>query len=110
MLVLKNRNYIRAFYIGGYALCLRVSADFDNKVSSNLRGPGVLAAVFLTAEIQPLVRDCLCFREVQAALGATNHVFGGALGGGFRRSEVLDNAAERMDRQPNGNSDNNQSR
>jgi hypothetical protein len=71
---------------------------------------GVLATVFLAAEIQSMIAGRLRFRQVQTALSATNHVFGGACGGGFRRSEVLDNAAQSMDRQPNGNSDNNQSR
>jgi hypothetical protein len=62
-------------------------------VSGYLRGAGVLAAVFLTTVMQTLDGDRLRLRQVQTALGATNHVFGGAPGGGFGRSKVLYDAA-----------------
>ena len=62
-------------------------------VCSYLRGSGVLATVFLTAEMQSVIGGRLRFREVQTALGATNHVFGRAPGGGFGWSKVLEDTA-----------------
>ena len=70
----------------------------------------MLAAVFFATIILPLVCDGFRFRQVQTALDATDHVFRGFRRGGSGRGRVSQHAAQRIDRQPNGNTENNKPR